>query len=294
MKIPVAERKYAMKRLLIIFPVTVLLIAGRLPAQQPPAATSTPAPAAGRRPPQARTQPEFKDYNAAYALTGGAAMEKAANDFAEKYPSSELRAYLYAKAMHEYQTENNSAKMLAMGEKVLALDPDNAVALVLTATMLSDNLSDTDPDRAQKIAVIKKNAQRALDTVDVTVVPGPGTSPEQITTYKNTLRSMAHSALAITALKAGDNSGAEKEFRIAADLSQAQPDPFVWYHLALAQDHQGKYPEALASVNKALQYTGSNPELGKLAAGERERLVQLTTAPSGSPQPQPSPSQPPQ
>jgi tetratricopeptide (TPR) repeat protein len=291
------DRGHTLKRLLVILALT-LLPAGRLPAQQAPAATPTPAPdapgAAVRRPPQARTQPEFKDYNTAYAVTGGAAMEKAANAFEEKYPSSELRSYLYAKAMHEYQTENNSDKMLAMGEKVLTLDPDNAVALVLTATVLSDNVNDTDADRAAKIAEIKRNAQRALDTVDVSVLPPSGANAEQLTAYKNTLRSMAYSALAITALKTGDNPGAEKEFRIAADLSQAQPDPFVWYHLALAQDHQGKYPEALVSINQALQYTGSNPDLGKLAAGERERLIQLTATPSGAPQPPASPSPPPQ
>jgi hypothetical protein len=79
-----------MKRLLVIATVIFVVGAARLPAQQPPASGGTPAPTAGKRPPQARTQPEFKDYNTAYAITGGAAMEKAANDFAEKYPSSEF------------------------------------------------------------------------------------------------------------------------------------------------------------------------------------------------------------
>jgi tetratricopeptide (TPR) repeat protein len=289
------DRRNTLKRLLVIFAVA-LLPAGRLPAQQPPAATGTPAPATPgavvRRPPQARTQPEFKDYNTAYAVTGGAAMEKAANDFEEKYPSSELRSYLYAKAMQEYQAESNSEKMLGMGEKVLTLDPDNLLALVITATMLSDNLNDKQPDRAKKIAEIKKNAQRALDMVDV--VPPQGANAEQVTAYKNALRSMAHSALGMTALKSDDYTGAEKEFRIAVDLSQSQPDPFVWYHLALAQDHQDKYPEALVSVSKALEYIGSNHDLGELAANERIRLLGLTATPSGAPQPQASPSRPPQ
>lgn len=286
------DRRHTLKRLLVIFAVA-LLPAGRSLAQQPPAATPTPATVV-RRPPQARTQPEFNDYNTAYAVTGGAAMEKAANDFADKYPSSELRPYLYAKAMHEYESESNSDKMLAMGEKVLKLDPDNTVALVLTATVSSDNLKDNQPDRDQKIAEIRKNAHRALDIVDVSVVPPQGASPEQVATYKNTLRSMAHSALGMTAFKSDDYPAAEKEFRIAADLSQAQPDPFVWYHLALAQDHQGKYPEALVSVSKALKYVGSNPDLGKLAANERIRLVDLTAPQSATPQPQASPSPPPQ
>jgi tetratricopeptide (TPR) repeat protein len=276
-----------MKRLPMIVAVVMLVFAGRSPAQQPsPAATPAPV----RHPPQARTQPEFKDYNTAYAVSGGSAMEKAASDFEQKYPSSELRSYLYAKAMHEYQTENNPDKMLAMGERVLKLDPDNVVALVLTATVLSDSLSETDQDKSAKILEIKKNARRALDTVDISITMNAGNTAEQVAAYKNTLRSMAHSALAITDLKTGDNPGAEKEFRIAADLTQSQPDPYVWYHLALAQDHQGKYPEALASITQALQYTGSNPELAKLAAGERERLERLTDAPSGDARPQPSPS----
>src|SRR5947208_8496025 len=121
-------------------------------AQQPPggkdqgsAATST------KHPPQAKTQQEYADYNTAYAITGGAAMEKAANDFAAKYPNSELRAYLYSKAMHEYQNENNPAKMLVTGKKILALDPDNTIALVLTATVLADSLSDADQDRDQQV-----------------------------------------------------------------------------------------------------------------------------------------------
>ncbi len=283
-----------MQRSLTILAIAFLLGSGILPAQQPQAGGSTPASTAGRRPPQARTQPEFKDYNAAYAVTGGTAMEKAANDFAEKYPSSELREYLYSKAMHEYQTENNPDKMLAMGEKVLALDSDNSVALVLTATVLSDQLSDADKDRDRKIAEIKRNSARALQTLDAEFVPPAGATPQQVAAYKSTLSSMAHSAVGIMDLKTGDNAGAERELRAAADWNKAQPNPYVWYHLALAQDHQEKYPEALASVNQALQYTSSNPELGKLAAGERERLLQLTAAPSAPPQPQASPSRPPQ
>lgn len=243
---------------------------------------SAPAQPAGKRPPQAKTQQEFADYNTASAITGGAAMEKAATDFAAKYPQSELRSYLYSRAMHEYQSENNSGKMLAMGEKVLALDPDNSVALVLTATVLADSLSDADQDREQKIAEIRKNANRTLQTVDSSFVPPPTATPEQIAAYKTTLQSMAHSALGIMELKTGDDPGAEKDLKSAADLNKTQPDPYVWYHLALAQDHQKKYPEALASVNQALQYTASNPDLARLAQGEHDRLVALSKA-SGAP-----------
>lgn len=273
-----------MKLLILTF-----LIAGMwAAAQQPSAAPAPQSPPAGKRPPQAKTQQEYKDYNTAYALNGGAAVEKAANEFAAKYPESELREYLYSKAMHEYQNENSPSKMLAMGEKVLALDPDNSIALVLTATVLADSLSDADQNRDQKIAEIKKNSERALQTVDSGFTPPPNATPEQIEAYKDTLQSMAHSALGIMELKSGQDANAEKDLRSAADLNKTQPDPYIWYHLALAQDHlataaadkqqqQKKYVEALASVNQALQYTASNPDLGRLAQGERDRLQKLAS-----------------
>src|SRR5262245_59056396 len=249
--------KGLMQRLSLALIIMLALGAG-VTAQKQPAATPTPA--AGRRPPQAKTQAEYKDYNTAYSTTGGARMEAAANAFAAKYPASELRPYLYAKAMHEYQTENNLDLTLAMGEKVLSIDPDDPVALVLTATVLSDKLGDADANRAQEIAEIRKNAARALETVDG-MAPPAGTTPEQVAAYKDTLRSMAYASLGITDLKGGDSAAAERELKLAASVKLAQPDPYVWYHLALAQDHQGKYSEALASVEQALRYTGSNAEL---------------------------------
>lgn len=277
-----------MKKLGTSLLMVCALIAGGWSLQQTPA--PTPQPTAGaKRPPQAKSQAEYKDYNTAYAITGGAAMEKAANDFSDKYPQSELRSYLYSKAMHEYQNENQPDKMLAMGEKVLALDPDNPIALVLTATVLSDSLSDSDPNRQQKVAEIRKNASHALQSVENDFVPPANATPEQVTAYKNTLVSMAHSAIGITDLKIGDDSGAEKELQSAADLVKTQPDPYIWYHLALSQDHQNKYAAALESVNQALRYTNSNPDLEKLAQGERDRLLKLT----GTKPAQPNNSQPP-
>ena len=256
-----------------------------LAAQQPSSGDSKQSQPAGKRVPQAKTHPEFNDYSAAYATAGGAAVEKAADEFAAKYPASELKAYLYAKAMHEYQNENNPAKMLSVGEKLLQLDPDNSIALVLTSTVLADSLNDADTDRQAKIARARKNATRALETVDSAFVPPANATPEQVTAYKSTLQSMAHSALGIVALKTGDDATAENELKLSTSLNVSQPDPYLWYHLALAQDHQKKYPEALVSINHALEVMGGNADLGELAKGEQKRLLTLTGGNAPSPAP---------
>src|SRR6185437_890156 len=134
-----------------LFVVCALAVAG-WSLQQSPITPAQQKPAA-KRPPQAKSQAEYKDYNTAYAITGGAAMEKAANDFAARYPQSELTAYLYSKAMHEYQNENQPDKMLTMGEKVLSLDPDNSIALVLTPPVPSPNPTQTNPRGHEQLAV---------------------------------------------------------------------------------------------------------------------------------------------
>lgn len=274
-----------MKFLLRSTVFSMMLLSAALMAQQTAGSNNKQVQPASKHVPQAKTHPEFNDYNAAYAITGGAASEKAADEFAAKYPASELKAFLYSKAMHEYQNENNPAKMLSVGEKVLQLDPDNSIALVLTATVLSDSLSDADTDRQAKIDRVKKNATRALETVDSAFVPPANATPEQVTAYKSTLQSMAHSALGIVALKTGDDATAENELTLSTKLNIAVPDPYLWYHLALAQDHQKKYPEALASINSALQVIGTNADLGELARGEQKRLFTLTGGSGPTPAP---------
>ena len=232
------------------------------------------------RRPQARSEQERADFKAAYALTGAATEESAAMDFANKYPTSELRRYLYSSAMVQYQRENNPAKMLAMGERVLALDPENPLALVLTATVLADSLGDRDRDREKKISAIKHNASRAIQAAEA----GYTDSSAGAAVYKTTLQSMAYCALGIMKLKTGDDAGAEKDLKAATELAKIRPDGYAWYHLALAQDHRKKYAAALGSVEQALQLASSDPELQKLAEVEHERLAALARGPrNGSP-----------
>ncbi len=278
--------KNFMKRALFML---VFFSSAGLWAQQP-APSSKPGQSPAKHVAQAKTEQEFKDYNAAYAAVGGAALEKAADEFAAKYPASDLKIFVYEKAMHEYQTENNQPKVLATAEKVLQLDPENVIALVLTANVLADALSEADPDRGKKIAEIKKNGTHALQIMDANFSPVANATPEQVAAYKKTLQALAHSALGITALKAGDDSGAEKELKAAAEANPGQPDPYIWYHLALAQDHQKKYDEALVSVKRALQDAASNPDIGELARGEQRRLLTLTGGATPAPEKLPTPA----
>lgn len=263
-----------MTRFFASLALTLALITG-LPLVAQTNQDSPPAPDKPALHPPARSEQERNDFNAAFAVTGAAAAKEAANDFAARYPQSELRRYLYSRAMQDYELENNPSGTLAMAKKVLALDPNHAVALTLKATVLADSLEAGQADRPQQVEEIRTTANRAIESVGNGFVPPAGATPQQVAVYRTTLQSMAYSALGVMELKTGDDAAAERDLARAAVLRKITPDPYVWYHLALAQDHRKKYAAALNSVQQALQLSSSHPQLQRLAQIEFDRLSGL-------------------
>jgi tetratricopeptide (TPR) repeat protein len=268
-----------MKRTAIITMVAVLGISAgsfgqsKPAAQTPPAGQAAAAPA-GKRPPQAKTQEEFAAYKAAVALTDAAAQEKAADDFATKFPDSELRPLLYKAVMHSYQQANNADKMMAMSQKVLTFDPDDPEALLGVAQVLAERTHDTDLDKDQKIAEARKDAQRALVTVD-TDVPSSGYPPEQLTAFKGFLRSEAYAIIGTLDFNAKNYADAETNLRKSIDAFPQQVDPIAVFRLSVALDMQNKYPEALKYANQAVDLTKPGTGAGDAARKEKDRLIQL-------------------
>jgi tetratricopeptide (TPR) repeat protein len=238
------------------------------------------APPQGKRPPQAKTKAEFDAYNAAFPPAGTAvdpaALAKAADDFAAKFPDSELRILLFKASMRTFQNANNAEQMNAAAEKVLKIDPDDPEALVASAEVIAEHTRDTDLDKDQRLAQAQKYAAHAVETVDTDVAIPAGTPQEKIDAYKGFLRSSAYSVLGTIAFNQEKYPDAEGYFRKSIDALPSQPDPVVVLRLAIALDKQNKYPEALKEANHAVELTQEASVAGKLARQERDRLVQLT------------------
>jgi tetratricopeptide (TPR) repeat protein len=258
------------------------------PASQSAPAGQAAAAAApqGKRPPQAKSQPEFDAYKAVIALTDPAAQEKAADDFATKFTDSELRSVVYKAVMHSYQQANNADKMLDVAHKVLNYDADDPEALLGVSQVLAERTRDTDLDRDQRLAEARKNAERALATID-TDIPTSGYPPEQIEQLKGFLRSEAYAILGTLSFNAKTWPDAEKDLRKSIDAFPAQPDPIAVFRLAVALDMQGKYPDAMKYVNQAVDLTKEDTNAGKAARAEKDRLTKLTAGAAPAPAPAP-------
>ncbi len=272
-----------MKRTAIITVIAVLGISVSSFGQSKPAGSSTTsgqaagqtaAAPAGKRPPQAKTQPEFDAYKLAAAITDPAAQEKAADDFATKFPDSELRALLYKQVMHGYQQVNNAEKMLAMSRKVLTFDPDDPEALLGVAQVLAERTRDTDLDKDQRLAEARKDAERALITVD-TDIPTANQPQDKIDAYKGFLKSEAYAILGTLDFNAKAWGAAEQNLKKSIDVFPQQPDPIAVFRLSVALDMQNKYPDALKYADQAVDLTKAGTGAGDAARKEKDRLVQL-------------------
>jgi tetratricopeptide (TPR) repeat protein len=240
-------------------------------AQQAPAQTPT---APVKRQPQAKTQDEYKAYQEAAAKPDPTSLEQAANDFAAKYPTSELRSVLFQREMQMYQASNNAEKTIEAGKKVIAIDPDNAAALVTVALVIANKTRENDLDRDERMAEASKYANHALESIDNGTGVPAGTADDKVPMFKELVRSMAYSSLGTVEFNRKNYPQAETYLRKSVESSTLQPDPVTWLQLSLALDRENKYSDALQAANKCIEIAQNHPA-GSYCAEERDRLAKL-------------------
>ena len=263
--------------------VLITVLAAGLMAAQAQSSASKPASSGvpqagasntGRPPIQTKTREEYKAYQAAVANgQTPEAMEKAADDFAVKFPTSDVQVLLYRAAMSSYQNAGNPEKMMSMGLKVLAIDKDDPEALIGIAEILEERTGPTDLDRQQRSEQVVEYASHALKTLDTDLAVPAGTSPDRVDAYKKYLRSTALAIIGTMYYKQEHFAEAEAKLRDAMETDASDPDPVVILRLALALDQQKKYSDALEQANRAVELTQEGTDLGRMARNERDRLA---------------------
>ncbi len=282
-----------MKRILTIMMASAVLAAtaaAQTPAKAatPPAATPTPATApvsTAKKLPQAKTKEEYDAYLAAAAKPTPAEAETAAADFAAKYPASELRVSLLANVMLQYQRANNADKALESARKVLQVEGDNTMALVMAATLIAEKTRETDLDRDQRYTEAMTDAQKAVDTIDTGLLLPPAFTAQQIADAKAKLTSMAQESMGMVELNRKNDAAAETHFMSALKAAGPQGDATLYYRLALTQDREKKYAEALQSANMAVKNAAGDASVESLAKQEQDRLMKLSKVAPATPAP---------
>jgi tetratricopeptide (TPR) repeat protein len=231
--------------------------------------------AAPVRPPiRTKTREEYQAYQAAVANMGNPlAMEKAADEFAAKFPNSEVRVLLYRSAMSSFQNAGNPEKMADMGMKVLALDANDPEALIAVAEILEEHTMLTDLDRQQRAQQALDYAVHALKTIDTDLAVPAEAAPARVEAYKKYLRATALTIIGTIYYKQENYAEAESNLQNALFADPTDANPVIVLRLALALHQEKKYSQALEQANRAVEMTQEASELGKMARTERDRLL---------------------
>ncbi len=246
----------------------------------------------GNRVLQAKSQDELKAYQDASTKTDPAEMAAAADAFAAKYPTSEMRGTLYIRAMTFYAQANNAEKLVDEGRKAIAADPTNPVPLVQVASVLAETTRDTDLDREQRLDEAAKDAQAAIDNINTGLIIPPNAPPERVAGAKTSILTMAFDTIGMVNLNKKDYAAAEQALLKAAETTKANPEAVVYLRLSVAQDNLKKYPQALESATKAAQLAPQGSTAQNLAKQQQARVQKLMEAAGGSSTATPAPAKP--
>jgi tetratricopeptide (TPR) repeat protein len=246
--------------------------------------TAAPAATAAQRhgAPQAKTKEEYEAFQAASALPDPNAALTAADQFAEKFSQSELRYVIYAQLLQKFYGANQPAKVVDVGHKVLSIEPEDSMALIMVATALAESTHDTDLDQEQKYSEALKDAEAAVKNIDIGLVVPPTMPAEQVAAAKKELLGMAHASMGYVEMNRKNYGLSETHFKDAIAANPEQPDATNYLRLAVAQDNQKKYADAMVNVDKALQLAQAqnNQQIVSIAKNEKDRLSKLSaTAP---------------
>jgi tetratricopeptide (TPR) repeat protein len=179
--------------------------------------------------------------------------------------------------MLKFQSTNNAERALANAEKVLLIDPQNVIALVTAANILSERTSLAAPDAQQRFDQAIRYAERALQGMDENLQIANETPPDQAAAFKNTLLALAHASQGNVYLLRKNYVEAEKHLSMATSLSPT-PDPVALYRLSVAQHGQKRFNEALVNIDKAIEAANQKHDLLLLDRAKQEKSILVKAA----------------
>lgn len=202
-------------------------------------------------------------------------MDAALTNFVTKFPSSEYLGVVATYGLRFYQTppHKDYEKSLLYGEQAIQHDPDSVYALTRVSTIIAAHVSSTDLDRDQRIAEATKAAKQAIAVANtvggkINGVPFPDQA-------KNVVRAFAYSALGQLAVKNKDYASAVSNYGLAAQYDGAPANATDYFYMARAQIAWKHYPQALASLNKALQADPSSPQVQAAVSSNKKLIAEL-------------------
>ena len=193
--------------------------------------------------------------------------------FLLKYPESRYKSPVYGALVFAYVQAGNMQKMQEIGEKEIALAPNDVSTLALMGQTLPRSWKSSAPDAMQVLAKAEQYSKQAIEIAPTLTKP-EGMTEEAFTSAKNQALAMAHSGLGLVYVRRGKSAEAIPELEQAIKVDP-NPDPVNFYLLGMANKAASHFDDAVAAFNKCVAMGG--PLVGNCKAQAEDAKKQGAT-----------------
>jgi tetratricopeptide (TPR) repeat protein len=179
--------------------------------------------------------------------------------FLAAYPQSPFRPYALIAGGEAHRMQNNFEKAVEFGEQALALEPNNAFALLLAGESLSEGSRPSQSDFQERLARAEDYSTRALKAIPMLFSPEKrkaSPSPEEFDLREDYFESMAHATLGYVHFRRDELPAAEEELKLATELNQLRPNASDFERLGIVQAKQRKFDLARDTFSRCIEVGG--------------------------------------
>jgi len=192
--------------------------------------------------------------------------------FIQKYPESRYRSPVYGALTFAYVQTGNMQKMQEVGEKEIALAPNDVSTLALLGQTLPRGIRGN-ASSAENMQTLAKAEQYSKQAIEVApTLPKPdGMTDESFASAKNQALAMAHSGLGLVYVRRGKNAEAIPELEQAIKVDP-NPDPVNFYLLGMANKATSHFDDAVAAFGKCVAIPGPMQGTCKAQSDDAKKL----------------------
>jgi tetratricopeptide (TPR) repeat protein len=235
------------------------------------------AASAFQKQPRPKSQKEVDAINAMFKATAPDDQIAAAENLLTTFADTDFKSLALFMEADDYSRKGQFEKSIVFGERALEADPQNYQAMLLLARQYAAHTTENDLDKEEKLTKATKYANDAMGVIATAPKPNPGIPDDQWDKAKKDYASQAHEALGMIADVRKKYDVSATEFKTALD-GQSTVDPATMVRYAVALEHQGKFDDAIATLDKVISDPNSQAVVKQYATNEKNKATALKNA----------------
>jgi len=215
--------------------------------------------APGTQPAQPTVNPEIEAVQTILQMNDPQQRLTLVDQFLAEYPASQFRGTVLLAAAEAHRMQNDYDQAVEYGERALAINPRDAISLILVADSLSEGTHPNQADYEKKLNKAEEYSRRALAILPelfASVPHRPDVPEEQYKLRENYMEAQVHATLGFVYYRRKKFDDAEKELKLATDMNQLRPNAADYERLGVVQLEQKKYQEAKANFQRCQELGG--------------------------------------